>query len=844
MSKILSLDKDALLYYEEKPVDLIDDLFIFPAKKFIHGVALDHYQRDFLNELPKSNRIAIESGHGCHGYDTPILMYDGTTKMVQDVVVGDILMGDDSTPRRVLKLVRGQEDLYKIRYSDKTSYIVNKSHIMCLVASRTHGKQVKGSKIDVPLSEYLKWSAHKQRTNIGYKAYRGQLEEKQFKVEPLGVGAYYGFAVDGNSRYLLGDFTVTHNCGKSTCFTFAAAWFALVYNNDYTTTKVNLIAPTYNQLAKVLWPEFKRWISLSSISHLFELRAKDIYIKAKNVLTTINQFSPKDENKVQGQHAPNLLWECDEAFGIDNEDLWPTIEGTLTEPNNKIIIAGQHTKIYGYCHEAFHKDKDSWTRLRFNSEKSTLAKKEYCARIARVFGKDSDLYRVRVLGMEPRGNPDSFLQLEDVAAARQREVEHGDFLEMGVDVARMGDDLFVVATRAGFHVFPLCTCGKTDTDKMEELVLQELRKYRRMTGIKTPCRIKIGDSGGWAGGLIDKLSKNKQDNIKVIPINEAGPGDGETYFDNISLMFGEFKDVLDQIQLPDDDDLEGQLISRQFSHQTKRDKMLRKIESKDDYKKRHHESPDKADAVLFCFTKAAPAVRVLHAYNPTDSNMNKNFEIKWEDIYAYQVMVFAVLIQDKAGLYGNLFYFSKQAQVLRVYDEIFRPAPAVEEVIFDLKNKAQVSLRKDGERPFLNYVWINDDVLKIGSDVKNDFRRAGIRLRTSKYQEDLGAKLQINRMFRSGHLVVHSMCDDTDFQYRNWTVKANGPDKGYPLCQALCVAVSELKSMREFKAPESDAPYSPVGRMKHDGMYQAGMPVEIKRQRKKWQPTMDDWLTR
>jgi hypothetical protein len=30
-------------------------------------------------------------------------------------------------------------------------------------------------------------------------------------VEPLGEGDYYGFEIDGNHRYLLGDFTVTHN---------------------------------------------------------------------------------------------------------------------------------------------------------------------------------------------------------------------------------------------------------------------------------------------------------------------------------------------------------------------------------------------------------------------------------------------------------------------------------------------------------------------------------------------------------------------------------------------------------------------------------------------------------
>ena len=43
-----------------------------------------------------------------------------------------------------------------------------------------------------------------------------------FTIQPLSVGEYYGFGVDGDRRYLLGDFTVTHNSGKSvTCVSSA-----------------------------------------------------------------------------------------------------------------------------------------------------------------------------------------------------------------------------------------------------------------------------------------------------------------------------------------------------------------------------------------------------------------------------------------------------------------------------------------------------------------------------------------------------------------------------------------------------------------------------------------------
>ena len=44
-----------------------------------------------------------------------------------------------------------------------------------------------------------------------------------FTVEAVGVQKYKGFTVDGDNRYLLDDFTITHNCGKTICFSSVAA---------------------------------------------------------------------------------------------------------------------------------------------------------------------------------------------------------------------------------------------------------------------------------------------------------------------------------------------------------------------------------------------------------------------------------------------------------------------------------------------------------------------------------------------------------------------------------------------------------------------------------------------
>lgn len=54
--------------------------------------------------------------------------------------------------------------------------------------------------------------AHKQATPRGQKKDNCR---SGFTVDYVGVDDYYGFTLDGDHLYMLDDFTVTHNCGKS-----------------------------------------------------------------------------------------------------------------------------------------------------------------------------------------------------------------------------------------------------------------------------------------------------------------------------------------------------------------------------------------------------------------------------------------------------------------------------------------------------------------------------------------------------------------------------------------------------------------------------------------------------
>ena len=105
------------------------------------------YMMDLLASMVdgsmRQEKFYVFTGSGCHAIDTQILMYDGTTRAVQDVAVGDLLMGDDSTPRTVKELFRGTDVMYEIRPIKGEPFVVNQDHVLSLKMTNliTHVKR-------------------------------------------------------------------------------------------------------------------------------------------------------------------------------------------------------------------------------------------------------------------------------------------------------------------------------------------------------------------------------------------------------------------------------------------------------------------------------------------------------------------------------------------------------------------------------------------------------------------------------------------------------------------------------------------------------------------------------
>jgi len=81
----------------------------------------------------------------CLAKGTQVLMYSGMYKNIEKIQKGELVMGDDSTARRVLSTHHGHDLMYKVKFGDKYDYTVNSEHILSLQWYRSKTITVKSS---------------------------------------------------------------------------------------------------------------------------------------------------------------------------------------------------------------------------------------------------------------------------------------------------------------------------------------------------------------------------------------------------------------------------------------------------------------------------------------------------------------------------------------------------------------------------------------------------------------------------------------------------------------------------------------------------------------------------
>jgi hypothetical protein len=177
-----------------------------------------------LGELEEWQILAYLLGQAATGKSylagTPILMYDGHLTNIEDLRVGDVLMGDDSKPRNVLSCSAGVDIMYKIKPIKAEEYIVNGLHILCLKMTYCNkgndnriinGKKYKkGDTVEITVEDYIKLSGSQKKALKGYRT-AIEFEEKELPLDPYILGLWLGDGTSSSKDMITnGDSAILH----------------------------------------------------------------------------------------------------------------------------------------------------------------------------------------------------------------------------------------------------------------------------------------------------------------------------------------------------------------------------------------------------------------------------------------------------------------------------------------------------------------------------------------------------------------------------------------------------------------------------------------------------------
>lgn len=399
-----------------------------------------------------------------------------------------------------------------------------------------------------------------------------------------------------------------HGTGKSAFMAWCVMWFECCFFP----AKIPCTAPTAHQLDDVLWAELAKWHRamaqrFPALSSEFAW-SKSGYRMASspNESFAVPRTARKENPEaLQGFHSENLLFIIDEASGV-LDVIFEVAEGALSTEGAWVVMAANPTRQSGYFFDSHHKMRGDWSALHWNGEDSPNVSRAYVERMAKRYGINSPIYKVRVRG-DFVSAPDGVISLDLCEAAKLREVAVNMAAPVvwGVDVARFGDDSSALAKRRGNHQLEHVRewWGK-DTMQTAGLIKAEWDKTPE--GAR-PRAINV-DVIGIGAGVVDRLRELE---LPVVGVNVAeaesvrevtGPKD-ET-----AVSFHRLRDELwwkgrewleaRDCHLLDDDDTIGELTTPIYGFTSSG---AIKVESKDELKARGVKSPNRADAWLLTF---------------------------------------------------------------------------------------------------------------------------------------------------------------------------------------------------------------------------------------------------
>jgi len=374
-----------------------------------------------------------------------------------------------------------------------------------------------------------------------------------------------------------------------------------------------MTATTNPQIRNILWKEIKRLVYNANVDFPVVPQLPGLGIQWADGREVIG-FSTKESERMAGLSGSEMLFIVDEASGVP-EEIFDAIEGNRAGGAH-ILMLGNPTQPTGQFYDSFHSKADFYKTFHVSSVDAAncgmkipgLATKEWCDEKLKEWGQEDPRYQVRVLGQFADSAEYSVIPLAVVSAAQDRwhdEPTSSNRLELGVDVARFGDDETCIAVRRGNKIFEIVTRSQFDEHQVAALVIETAKRYA-LKGEQKPL-VKV-DNCGVGLGVVSILRTSSD--VQVFGVNASDPSSQPDEFLNVrsQLWFAVADWLREGGCLPNDSKLEAELLCPRYDFDARN---RRRVEKKEEIKRRLHRSPDRADAVALAVY--SPRARLVRA---------------------------------------------------------------------------------------------------------------------------------------------------------------------------------------------------------------------------------------
>lgn len=412
-----------------------------------------------------------------------------------------------------------------------------------------------------------------------------------------------------------------HGTGKTCVASWIIYWFLFTHPFG----KVGVTAPTERQLKNGLWAELQKWLNRSVIlQSFFKWKTETVEVRGQGIAWAAElRTSYKPEN-LAGLHGEGgCLMVVDEASGILDDNIWDTMSGAMSDVGSFMLAIGNPTQVRGAFHRFFVGKGSQARKLTLSClDPGYHGSPSFAKEIEAKYGRDSDQYRVRVLGEFPLDSPTSFIKLAMLQGAYARPFSQSLLPIIAVDPADAGDDATEIFAGVGYRIaYQRTLNGETDGCINGQAVLMMIHKLRencKKLGFHPDVTIEVVFDRTGIGAGMDTYLKPFQtsDNFKLIPIHAAEAGNDE-YEDMSDLLWGNMKSLLHKLSIPHFsegrasqnegfteeffEELEDQICGRNYEINPRNNKI--KLESKKTMKARGKCSPNKADTLALYLSR-------------------------------------------------------------------------------------------------------------------------------------------------------------------------------------------------------------------------------------------------